>query len=442
MDYTVTTSPPQGVELNIDSILYMVYKLTSPEIHLPREGSAAGLMVDSNARLVEPPAQDIGETGSVEHAVPFRFTVTWDSVFDPFETPTSAATAVALINDRVRPIIAAPTETLLERPAGSLNEKTTGDERVFKGQEKPASDPSFQWEMVVPKMVRSASKLARPSEITAPSSHSRPVFHQRPVSAPNSRLEGLRAQSRAIAPSTPAEQPIPNFCSLSPSFLSRARQASLGTKLLLTAMALAGLAVPVWRHFRPSPAAATEVQTTTRAGGWTREPVTRIDAGFSRARELLVYRPSLKATDCRFEFNWRVDAPGVGWVFRAKDTANYYAMRIKVVKPGPYPTLSVEHFIVYRGAEGTRSEKMLVLSNRDPVLRIRTDLAGPSFTLYIGGIAAEYWTDATLTAGGLGFFEEWHQGSDVQWVRMSFAPGTEIQPDRLRLYNNAPSGGD
>ena len=439
MDYTVPTSPPQGVELNIDSTLYMVYKLSSPEIHLPREGSAAGLMVDSNARLVEPPGQDIGE-GSVEQAVPFRFTVTWTSVFDPFETPKSVAGAVALTNDRVRTIITAPTETLLEPPAGSLKEKAPGDEPVFKGQ-KPASDTSFQWEMVVPKMVRSAS-IARASEISAPSSRSRPVFHQRPVSAPNSRPEGLRAQSDGIAPSTPAEQPIPNFCSVSPSFLSRARQASLGTKLLLTATALAGLAVPVWRHFGSSPPAAAEVQTTTRAGGWTREPVTRIDAGFSRARELVVYRPSLKATDCRFEFNWKVDAPGVGWVFRAKDTANYYAMRIKVVKPGPYPTLSVEHFTVYRGTEGTRSEKMLVLSNRDPVLRIRTDLAGPSFTLYIGGVAAEYWTDTRLTAGGLGFFEEWHQGSDVQWVKMSFAPGTEIQPDRLRLYKNAPSGGD
>jgi hypothetical protein len=397
-------------------------------------------MVDLNARLVEPPAQGVGETGSAEQAVPFRFTVTWTSVFDPFETPKAAAAAVALINDRVRTMITAPTETLLEPPAGSLDRKTTGDEPVFKGQKKSASDPSFQWEMVVPKMVRSAPKPARASEISA--SRSRPVFHQRAVSAPTSSSEGLRVQSHAVAPSTDSEHPIPNFYSLSPSFLSRVRQASLGTKLLLTAAGLATLAVPVWWYFGSSTPATAEIQTTTRAGGWTREPVTRIDAGFSRARELVVYRPSLRATDCRFEFNWKVDTPGVGWVFRAKDTANYYAMRLKVVKPGPYPTLSVEHFTVYRGTEGPRVEKMLVLSNRDPVLRIRTDLAGPSFTLYIGGTAAEYWTDTRLTAGGLGFFEEWHQGSDVQLVRMSFAPGTEIQRDGLRLYKNVPSGGD
>jgi hypothetical protein len=207
-------------------------------------------------------------------------------------------------------------------------------------------------------------------------------------------------------------------------------------------MALAGLAVPVWRHFGSTRPRAAEIQPTTRTGGWAREPVSRIDAGFQRARELVVYRPSLKATDCSFEFNWRVDTPSVGWVFRAKDTANYYAMRIKVLKPGPSPTVSVEHFTVYLGVESAHSEKVLVLSRNDPVLHVRTEIAGPSFTVYIGGTAAEYWTDTKLTSGGLGFFQEWHQGSDVESVRMSFAPGTEIQRDGLRLYTYALPGGD
>jgi len=41
-------------------------------------------MVDSSARLVEPAES---KTETVEQAVPFRFTVTWTSVFDAFETP-------------------------------------------------------------------------------------------------------------------------------------------------------------------------------------------------------------------------------------------------------------------------------------------------------------------------------------------------------------------
>jgi hypothetical protein len=390
-------------------------------------------MVDLNARLVEP-AQGGGESGLTERAVPFRFEVTWTFVSEAFEPPKAAiaaVVAVAPINDRMRGVITAPVDALPEPQTGSFKVRTSGDEPVLQGQKNPPSNASVQWEMVVPKMVRAVPRATRAGEISAPSSHSRPVFHQRPESP----------RSSDIAPNTAAEQPIPNFCSLYPPFLSRSRQKSLGIKLLLVATALAGLAVPVWRHFSSAPAAA-EVRTTPRTGGWTRQPVTRVDPGFNRTRELIIYRPSLKATDCRFEFNWRVDGTGAGWVFRAKDTANYYAMRIKVLRPGPSPTISVEHFTVYRGIEGAHAEKVLVVSMNGPVLHIRTDLAGPSFALYIGGNAAEYWTDTRLTSGGLGFFEDWRQGADVEAVRMSFAPGTEIQREGLRLYTTAPSGGD
>ena len=384
-------------------------------------------MVDTNARLVEP-TQGIGETGLVEQAVPFRFTVTWTSVFDPLEIPKATTTSVAPVNDRLRAVIPAPTDAL-----------PIADSPVLNSQKRSASNPSVQWEMVVPKMVRAAPKPVRPSEIAASSGRSGPVLHQRPEPTRSSGSEQLKTQLPAVAPSETVEQSIPNFCSgASPS---RSR-ISPRIKVLIGVTILAALAVPVWRYFGSKPPAAAEIQTTTRAGGWTREPVTRIDAGFNKARELVVYRPSLKATDCRFEFDWKVDTPGVGWVFRATDTANYYAMRIKVLKAGASPTYSVEHFRVYRGTESAHSEKMLVLLRSDPVLRVRTDIAGPSFTLYLGGTAADYWNDTQLTAGGLGFFEEWHQGSEVQGVRMSFAPGTELQRDGLRLYMNAPSGGD
>jgi hypothetical protein len=394
-------------------------------------------MVDSNARLVEPAPRG-GETGSVDQAVPFRFTVTWASVFDTSDT--SDAAPLEPTSDRVHEVQHAPTQALLEPPAGPSKGSTMGDDRVLEGPKRSPQNPGVQWEMVVPKMVRAVPKATRTSEIGTLSHHSGPVLHQRPEYPRNSSPEGPRAEPTVVAPNLAADQPIPNFCS-SPPRLSRARQISLGTKWVLMGAALVGLAVPLWRHFG-TPAAAAGIQTTTHGGGWTREPVTRMDAGFNRARELVVYRPSLKATDCRFEFDWKADTAGVGWVFRAKDTANYYAMRVKVLKPGPSPTISVEHFTVYRGTEGAHSEKVLVLSRNDPFLRIRTELAGPSFTLYIGGTAAEYWTDTKLTTGGLGFFEEWHQGSDIQGVTMSFVPGTEIQRDGLRLSTNVPSGGD
>ena len=153
----------------------------------------------------------------------------------------------------------------------------------------------------------------------------------------------------------------------------------------------------------------------------------RVAANASRpGRQLVLYRPSLSATDCRLEFKWRVDEKGVGWVFRAKDTNNYYAARIKMARPGPAATLAVEHFTVYQGTESAHSEKALAFSQSFPVLSVRMEVAGPSFTLYLQGSAAEYWSDTKLTTGGLGFYEERNQPAEVQSLRMSFsapAPG-------------------
>ncbi len=350
--------------------------------------------------------------GLAEQALPFRFPVTWLSVFDPLETVVSPAVGVSLDSDWPRGVVAVPAkpcpalpETLSENPA---------KEPVFTGTKRFGSDSRVQWEMVVPKMVRTTPKAAT---------------HE-------AALRNPRVTSSIPTRQSASYQPVPNFYTESAGFLSGFHPRSLTILLLLAATAAIAIAGALWIQFGSTQAARTEIETTTRVGGWAREPVTRIEAGFNRSRRLVVFRPSLKASDCRFEFDWKPDTQAIGWVFRATDTSNYYAMRIKLLKQGSTPTFSLEHFAVYRGVESSRSEKVLVLSREDPVLRIRTEMAGPTFTVYLGGRAVEYWTDTRLPSGGLGFLEEWNQRVDVQSVRMSFAPGTEIQRDALRLYMN------
>jgi hypothetical protein len=110
----------------------------------------------------------------------------------------------------------------------------------------------------------------------------------------------------------------------------------------------------------------------------------------------------------------------VGWIFRAKDVANYYAMRIQVLSHAPSLKLSLEHFTVQLGNEGAHSEKVLVFPRNDPALRVKLDVTGPSFTLYLQGNAVDYWTDTRLTSGSFGLYEEWNRAADVRSVRMSF----------------------
>ncbi len=135
----------------------------------------------------------------------------------------------------------------------------------------------------------------------------------------------------------------------------------------------------------------------------------------------MLYRPSLGATDCHFEFTWKLSGHPLGWTFRAKDKDNYYAMAIRMLRPGPSTALSVEHFTVYHGIESPHSNKVLILAENGQAIEIQMDVTGSTFELRLGGNAADRWTDGRLTSGGVGFLEQPDQPADVQSVRMSFS---------------------
>ena len=301
-------------------------------------------------------AQD-GETKTVEQAVSFRFFITWSTVFAPATAAKEEHTAKA--------IFAA----------------TTADEAPPKSTQSAV----VQWEMVVPTLVR-------PS--TGPSAEPR------------------------VQDAGTAGQPLPNLYP-APLLPRRGRNA---WKPLAGAMLLAALVIPAWKYAVPAKpkSKAVEVETDTFGGGWARQSTADGEAGAKQARQLILYQPSLNATNGQFEFTWKVAEQGVGWIFRAKDSANYYAMHIKVLSRAPSLKLSVEHFTVHLGSEGSHSEKVLVFPRNEPALRVKLDVSGPSFTLYLQGNAVDYWNDTRLISGGFGFFEEWHQAAEVRAVRMSF----------------------
>ncbi len=247
----------------------------------------------------------------------------------------------------------------------------------------------FQWEMVVPKMIRAPKKGA---------------------GAPRSARKAGAVE----------DQFGPNLYTSSSGF-----RKSFSLKLCIAVLAVAAILVPVWR--RTARPAAAVVETSIGGGDWVRESAIGGDPGVKLSRQLVLYKPALKAKDSRLEFNWTVESGDVGLIFRAKDLGNYYAARLKVLKLGSTPTLAAEYFSVYQFVESPHNEKVLVFSRNDPVLRVRLDVFGPMFTLYLQDNATEYWTDARLSSGAIGFFEEWNRSADVHSLRMSF-------PERSHLF--------
>jgi len=257
-----------------------------------------------------------------------------------------------------------------------------GQARIVTPQNAPC-DPSVQWAMVIPKL--------------------------EPVSAAPRLLPAM--ESGWTATFAAPKYVIPKFEVSSGS-------SSLAVKWLL-AISVALLLVPGWRNTGSPGARAVEIESTMRESGWARE-----SAG--PARQLVLYQASLAAaaplgaTSYRLDFTWRSAPQGVACVFRATDSNNYYAVRIKPLSGESSRTFSLERFAVIRGVERSRSQRMLALPGKSASVHAALDVAGPTFRLYLDGTLVSQWTDSRLATGGIGFLEEKSQRAELQSVRISF----------------------
>jgi hypothetical protein len=270
-----------------------------------------------------------------------------------------------------------------------------GAEIAPAGQNRNASKSAAQWEMVIPKMARPGRARPQPPAPAA--------------------IESAAADKLDFTPSfspAPARLPI----TLRPALITAAAVGVL-------------LGVAIWLGQGNQPQQVSEPPSALQAG-WVRErsQFFPMDSGFQRERQILLYRGSKDQSDYRLQFDWRLDSNGVGWVYRVRDVANYYAARIKIEEPGSPPVFRIEHFAVIGGREGQHTWKTGSFTRNDPVIRVSMEAAGSAFALNVQGIRAANWTDARLPSGGLGFFKESNQQPAVEAVQLSFSlPGRDFQ---------------
>jgi hypothetical protein len=154
--------------------------------------------------------------------------------------------------------------------------------------------------------------------------------------------------------------------------------------------------------------------------GWGGDP-TGIHAG----RQITIYRPSLKLSDYRIEFQGSIDTKSLGWVFRAANPENYYAMKITMVSSGLSPKVALFKYIVVNGRQTQVGRVPIDLGARpDTVYKVRIDVRGPKFTTYMQGQQVDSWTDDQLKAGGVGFLNEREERGKVKSVSIRYLNGT------------------
>lgn len=153
--------------------------------------------------------------------------------------------------------------------------------------------------------------------------------------------------------------------------------------------------------------------------GWAGDP-----NGSHAGRQITIYRPSLKLSDYRIEFQGEIDSKSIGWVFRAMDPYNYYAMKLAIVTPGLSPKIALIKYAVVQGHETELGRVPVDMAARnDTVFNVRVDVRGAKFSTYVQGQPVDVWTDEQLKSGGVGFLNERAERARVKSASISYLTG-------------------
>ena len=151
------------------------------------------------------------------------------------------------------------------------------------------------------------------------------------------------------------------------------------------------------------------------AEGWSRSP-----SGYVRTGTMALFQPSQSFTDYRLEFLGQIENKSMGWVMRARDNQNYYAMKFTVIQAGLRPVIAMAHYPVVDGKRATRLQVPLsVMIHRDMPFHVTVDVHGNHFRAAVEGEEVESWTDDTAPSGAAGFFSEAGEHARIYWMKVS-----------------------
>jgi hypothetical protein len=136
-------------------------------------------------------------------------------------------------------------------------------------------------------------------------------------------------------------------------------------------------------------------------------------------RQLEVFRPSLTMSDYRFEFHGKIEAKAVGWIFRAVNPRNYYAIKLQIINDGGSSKAVLSRMAIINGEETQRTQTELPAKiEPGTVFKVRTDVLGSTFRTYVQDELADTWIDDRLKIGGIGLLKDGDELANVRLVQL------------------------
>lgn len=149
-------------------------------------------------------------------------------------------------------------------------------------------------------------------------------------------------------------------------------------------------------------------------GGWSLE----WNDG-ENGRQVEVFRPSLTMSDYRFEFQGQIEAKALGWMFRAVNPRNYYAIKLELIDVNGNPKAALTKVAFINGEETQKTQTILRTRVRaGMVFKVRTDVFGSAFRTYIQDEMVDTWIDDRLKMGGVGLLKEKDELADVRLIQL------------------------
>jgi len=248
-----------------------------------------------------------------------------------------------------------------------------------------------------------------------------------PESGPTKQPAAEPVPSPKPAPALISEEALPSFGSLgrSTSFWGSFK-VKFGAVILLVAGCAAYFALSGKPQRAPAPVTKSSAESAGPSimlgeGGWVVGWGRDAAAGQNLNREITIYRPSLKLSDYRIEFQGDIENKSLGWVFRAADPDNYYAMKLTAVSTTPPAKVALFKYIVVKGRPTQVGRVPVDLEvNNDTVFKVRVDVRGPKFSTYVQSQPVDVWTDDQLKSGGVGFLNEHGERGRIKSVSIRY----------------------
>jgi hypothetical protein len=234
------------------------------------------------------------------------------------------------------------------------------------------------------------------------------------------------AKKDAVATAQPTYHTVPNFGVAVNTSMFGSLKVKVGLASLIAVLSIGAYIVASGKSKTAYPVKASDAagpSIMVGEGGWV-EGWAGDPSGLHNARQITIYRPSLKLADYRFEFQGQIENKSIGWIFRAADPENYYAMKLQLVSQELPLKLELYKYLVLKGRQVQAGRVPIdVPVKNDTVFSIRLDVRGPKFNTYVQGQPVDVWTDDQLRSGGVGFLNERSERGKVKSVSLSYLSG-------------------